>query len=68
MQGCKRPITEGTATAQDLPPGEIWTVTVQFAPTSEGAKNATLQFISNDPDENPKDVPLSGTGATDKWH
>ena len=48
-----------------LPPGEIWIVTVRFAPTSAGAKNATLRFTSNDPNENPKDVPLSGTGTTD---
>ncbi|MGH7772091.1 MAG: choice-of-anchor D domain-containing protein [Candidatus Binatia bacterium] len=48
-----------------LLPGETRIVTVRFAPTSPGAKSATLRFISNDPDENPKDVPLSGTGTTD---
>ena len=40
-------------------------VTVRFAPTSLGAKNATLRVSSSDnPNVNPKDVPLSGTGTT----
>ncbi len=43
--------------------GESRTVTVQFSPTSEGAKGATLQFASNDPDENPAEVVLAGTGV-----
>jgi hypothetical protein len=35
---------------------------VRFEPTSPGLKSAILRFASNDPDENPKDVPLEGTG------
>ena len=46
-----------------LCPGESRTVTVRFQPTSVGAKSATLHITSNDPDENPCDKPLSGTGA-----
>ncbi len=48
-----------------LLPGGTQIVTVRFAPTSAGVKSAILRFISNDPDENPKDIPLSGTGTTD---
>jgi len=45
--------------------GPDTSVTVRFAPTSEGVKNATLRVSSSDfPGANPKDVPLSGTGAT----
>ena len=45
-----------------LAPGAIRLVSVRFAPTSLGPKNAILRFESNDPDENPLDVTLSGTG------
>ncbi len=46
-----------------LAPGASRTVTVQFRPTSPGPKDdATLRFTSDDPDENPKDVPLQGAG------
>lgn len=37
-------------------------VSVIFAPTSAGLKNAVLRFENNTPDKNPYDVPLSGTG------
>ena len=46
-----------------LAPGATRNVTVQFSPTSEGAKSTTLRIASNDPDENPKDAALSGTGV-----
>ncbi|OVE78554.1 hypothetical protein BVY01_05130 [bacterium I07] len=38
-------------------------VEVQFRPGSVGSKNGTLRLINNDPDENPKDVSLSGNGT-----
>jgi alpha-amylase len=38
-------------------------VEVSFNPTSAGAKNATLRFESDDPDENPLDVTLIGNGV-----
>jgi hypothetical protein len=47
-----------------LAPGGDKIVTVRFAPTSEGSKNATLRVSSDNPDLNPKDVALNGTGAT----
>jgi hypothetical protein len=40
------------------------TFTVQFAPTSGGAKTATLHIANNDPDENPFDITLTGTGLS----
>jgi DNA/RNA endonuclease YhcR with UshA esterase domain len=39
-------------------------IDVRFAPTSDGAKSATLQLTSNDPDGSPFTVSLSGTGTT----
>ena len=43
-----------------LPIAGACTVTVVFAPISEGAKNASLSIPSNDPDENPVVVTLAG--------
>jgi len=37
---------------------------VRFSPASSGAKSASLSFTSNDSDENPFFVSLSGTGVT----
>jgi hypothetical protein len=47
----------------DLSPGSTAGVTVRFAPTSGGAKSATLTFASNDPVTPNKQVPLQGTGV-----
>ena len=38
--------------------------TVAFTPTAVGARTATLRIASNDADENPFDIALTGTGAT----
>lgn len=38
--------------------------TVRFTPTSLGTKTATLSIASNDPDENPFTITLTGTGNT----
>ncbi|MFQ5652008.1 MAG: choice-of-anchor D domain-containing protein, partial [bacterium] len=43
-----------------LQPDSIRTLTLAFSPTSPGAKTAELQMSSNDPDENPLAVFLSG--------
>ena len=43
-------------------PGETSDVDVAFTPASEGNKNALLTIISDDPDENPLQVPISGIG------
>ena len=44
-------------------PGGSCTIKATFSPTSIGAKSTTMRISSNDPDENPVDVSLSGTGA-----
>jgi hypothetical protein len=49
--------------AFSLAPAATRQVTVRLTPTSLGSKVATLSFASNDTDENPKNVPLSGTGV-----
>jgi uncharacterized delta-60 repeat protein len=53
--------------AFSLAAGATRQVTVRLAPTSLGTKTGTLSFASNDTDENPKNVTLSGTAvaATD---
>src|SRR5215472_17062077 len=49
--------------AFSLAPAATRQVTMRLSPTSLGSKVATLSFASNDPDENPKNVPLSGMGV-----
>ncbi|MEK7676755.1 MAG: choice-of-anchor D domain-containing protein, partial [Verrucomicrobiota bacterium] len=43
-------------------PSGSTTFTVKFAPASAGAKTAALHLASNDADENPFDINLTGTG------
>ena len=45
-----------------LAPSELVLLTVRFIPTSVGEKRATLRIESNDPDENPLNIILVGTG------
>ncbi len=47
-----------------LPPGASDQIEVAFAPTSGGLKSVTLSIPSNDPDEDPVLIPLTGTGTT----
>ena len=47
-----------------LLPGDTQTVVVQFHPLTLGALSSVLRFQSNDPDESPFDVALSGTGVS----
>lgn len=44
-------------------PAGSTTFTVSFAPTSVGTKNAAIHIASNDADENPFDINLTGTGV-----
>jgi hypothetical protein len=45
-----------------LLPGKTHQLTIRFSPSTEGVKSATLRIDSNDPDENPFEVSLNGTG------
>lgn len=45
-----------------LEPGAVQLLSVRFAPTALGPKSAVLRIESDDPDENPFDVPLAGVG------
>jgi len=43
-------------------PGNTHSVSVRFAPSGEGQRNATLSIASNDPDEDPLEIGLTGAG------
>jgi WD40 repeat protein len=40
------------------------TIIISFAPWTQGAKTASISIVNNDPDENPYDILLTGTGVT----
>lgn len=48
---------------QTLTPGSSCNCTVTFAPTETGDFNSSFNIPSNDPDENPVTVQVSGTGT-----
>jgi hypothetical protein len=54
-------LVSGPATST-LAPGANSTFTVVFQPTAAGSRSSTLQIASNDADENPFDIQLTGTG------
>jgi uncharacterized repeat protein (TIGR01451 family) len=56
-------IVSGITPGDAIAPGASRTITLTFTPASEGLKTANLTITSNDPDENPFNVALSGTGA-----
>ncbi len=56
-------ISGGNISGQALAPGGSADITLTFTPSSSGAKSAILSIPSNDPDENPFIVFLSGTGT-----
>jgi hypothetical protein len=45
-------------------PGGTTTLTVTFYPGDAGARTAVLHIVSNDTDESPFDITLTGTGVT----
>ena len=51
-----------TLTRKTLKPGVILTFKIAFKPTEDGLRKADLRIKSNDADENPFNVKLSGTG------
>jgi hypothetical protein len=57
--------TDFTVTTQPATPingGSTTTFQVRFAPTSVGAKTATISIANNDPNENPYDFVIGGVG------
>jgi hypothetical protein len=52
-----------SCSGRTLAPGQACAVSVRFSPTTRGPKTATLVIPSNDPNENPVIVQLSGTGV-----
>ncbi len=53
----------GSLGATSLAPTESTTFTVIFSPTAGGTRSATVRVASNDADENPFDIPLSGSAT-----
>jgi len=49
----------------DVAPGDCKELVVQFMPTVGETREAVLRIVSNDPDENPFEVPLKGVGVFD---
>jgi len=47
-----------------LDPGQITSFSLRFSPSLAGVRNASLRIGSNDPDDNPFILNLSGTGFT----
>ena len=51
-----------TLSSSTLDPGEMAFITVTFSPTTTGTRNATIQIASNDANESPFRIRVSGTG------
>ena len=52
-----------SGTPQQLPAGESLTLTISFAPATEGAHSGELRIVTNDADEAVAALPLSGDGV-----
>lgn len=61
--------TPDTLDATTLTPGNTTTFNVTFSPLASGARSAVLQIASNDTDENPFVINITGTGlsALENW-
>ncbi|MFO8233040.1 MAG: choice-of-anchor D domain-containing protein [Longimonas sp.] len=55
-------VTATGGTTPPLAPGEAFTFNVEFAPSSASAFSESFSVTNSDPDENPYDVTLEGTG------
>ena len=53
----------GACSGSSLTPGSSCTFTVLFTPVSNGSYNDTFDIPSDDPDENPLTITLTGTGT-----
>ena len=54
--------TTSALAATSLAPGASMTFKATFKPKTKGAKKATIQIKSNDKDESPFDIPVTGSG------
>ncbi len=52
----------GSVSESDFSLGDVGFLTVRFHPTSQGDHTATVSIASNDPDEDPYSIQLSGVG------
>lgn len=59
-----RDFTVQTLPTSSLAPGANTIFSVVFAPTSLGSRTATIHIASNDADENPFDITLTGTSGS----
>ena len=59
----RRPGTKDLCSGQTLAPAGTCTVAVKFAPSNVGPQSAILVIPSNDFNENPLSLPLSGMGT-----
>jgi len=59
-------IVSDNCSGQTLPPSNNATLQVAFSPTSSGNQTATLSIPSNDPDESPFYVPLTGKAVLEE--
>ncbi|MBW2624134.1 MAG: choice-of-anchor D domain-containing protein, partial [Deltaproteobacteria bacterium] len=57
-------INDAACSGQTLAPGENCVCTITFAPEAAGAFSGSFSIPSNDPDENPVSVSLSGNGVS----
>ena len=55
-------VTADTCSSQSLTPGSNCSLTVTYTPTATGAQSDSFDITSNDPDESPLTINVSGTG------
>ena len=53
-----------TAPAASVAAGGSTTFSITFTPTALGNRTANVSFVTNDPDENPFNFDIAGTGGT----
>jgi len=58
-------IFDNCVTFSPVVPGGFCVLPVNFKPLTIGEKSATITIISDDPDENPLVIPISGTASID---
>jgi Abnormal spindle-like microcephaly-assoc'd, ASPM-SPD-2-Hydin len=59
----RRPVDKDSCSGTILPPERSCTVLVRLKPMQPGPLNATLEIVSNDPNQRVVNVMLNGTGT-----